>query len=62
MLDIFKYIKADQFFKDYCPEIKSYNHKMRGFNGRGNPTSFSKEEELIIKKAVALLFKDLKKK
>lgn len=47
-MSIWKYIKADSFFKDYAPKIKSHKFKIRGFNSRGNPTRFSKEEIKII--------------
>lgn len=56
---VFKYIKAEQFFKDYLPEIKSYKHKIRGKNGRGNPVEFSAAEKKQIKAALKSLFKDL---
>lgn len=54
-----EYIKADSFFRDYLPHIKSYKHKIRGFNGRGNPTDFSEAEKKEIKTALKKLFKDL---
>ena len=54
-----EYIKADTFFREYLPHIKSYKHKIRGFNGRGNPTNFSPEETNQIKQALSNLFKDL---
>ena len=56
---IWKYIKADSFFKDYLPHIRSHKHKIRGFNGRGNPTDFSDQEKSEIKKGLQQLFKDL---
>jgi hypothetical protein len=56
---IWKYIKADSFFKDYLPNIKSYKHKIRGFNGRGNKTDFSEQEKKDIKQGLKQLFKDL---
>jgi len=58
---IFTYIKADKFFPEYCPQIKSYKHKIRGKNGRGNPIEFSKEEMKQIKKGLKQLLKDLSK-
>lgn len=58
---IFKFIKADKFFPKYCPSIKSYRHKIRGKNGRGNPTKFSPEEEKEIRKGLKKLFADLAK-
>jgi hypothetical protein len=56
---IWKHIKADTFFRKYLPEIKSYKHKIRGKNGRGNPIEFSPDEKRQIKKALSKLFKDL---
>lgn len=55
---IWNYIKADSFFRDYLPEVKSYKHKIRGKNGRGNPTAFSIEEKRKIKSALKILLKD----
>jgi hypothetical protein len=40
---IWKYIKADAFFVKYCPDIKSYKHKIRGKNGRGNPVNLFRD-------------------
>ena len=56
---IWEYIKADTFFREYLPNIKSYKHKIRGKNGRGNPIEFSIEEKQQIKKALSKLFKEL---
>jgi hypothetical protein len=61
MQKIFDYIKADQFFKNYCPKIKSYKHKLRGKNGRGNPVEFSVDEKQQIKTALEKLFNKLSK-
>jgi hypothetical protein len=58
-MKIFTYIKADRFFPKYCPTIKSYKHKIRGFNGRGNPTEFSEEEMKLIEKGLKKMFKEL---
>lgn len=58
---IFDYIKADNFFKNHLPHIKSYKHKIRGKNGRGNPVDFSPDEKRQIKKALSKLFKDLER-
>ncbi len=57
--NIWKYIKADTFFADYLPHIRSYKFKIRGSNSRDNPTDFSKEEKKEIKAALKKLFKDL---
>ena len=56
---LFNYIKADAFFREYLPNIKSYKHKIRRKNGRGNPIEFSAEEKKQIEKALPKLFKDL---
>jgi hypothetical protein len=56
---IWNYIKADTFFREYLPQIKSYKHKIRGKNGRGNPVEFSAAEKKQIKAALKSLFKDL---
>jgi len=56
---IWNYIKADTFFKEYLPNIKSYKHKIRGKNGRGNPIEFSTAETKQIKQVLSKLFKDL---
>jgi hypothetical protein len=58
---IWKHIKADNFFREYLPNIKSYKHKIRGKNGRGNPIKFSPEETKQIKQALSMLFKDLER-
>jgi hypothetical protein len=59
MEKVFNYIKADKLFKDYLPFVHSYKHKIRGKNGRGNPTEFSTGEKTEIKKALLKLFKEL---
>lgn len=59
---IWKFIKADNFFPKYCPQIKSYKHKIRGKNGRGNPVEFTDEEKKQIKAGLKHLFADLLKK
>lgn len=56
---VFNYIKADTFFREYLPHIKSHKHKIRGKNGRGNPVEFSEAEKKQIKAALKSLFKDL---
>jgi hypothetical protein len=58
---IWKYIKADTFFREYLPEIKSYKHKIRGKNGRGNHIEFSAADKAAIKKGIKKLTDDLKK-
>jgi hypothetical protein len=38
---IWTYIKADAFFKDYLPTIRSHKHKIRGFK-----KTLSKKKEI----------------
>lgn len=54
-MSIWKYIKADSFFADFLPHIKSHKFKIRGFNSRGNPIDFSKEEMKEINAAIKKL-------
>lgn len=58
---IWQYIKADQFFPTYCPEIKNYKRKISGKNGRGNPVEFTAEEKRQIKKGLKRLATDMQK-
>ena len=51
-MSIWDYIKADPFFADYLPEIKSHKFKIRGFNSRNNPTDFTDEEKVKINRAL----------
>ena len=55
----FDYIKAAAFFPDYAPKVKNWKHKMRGFNGRGNPMEFSKDDIKEITKGLKKLYHDL---
>lgn len=57
-MTIFKYIKADSFFKNYLPNIKNHKHKIRGLNGRGNPVDFSKDEKKAINEALKKMLKE----
>ncbi len=59
-MNIWKYIKADTFFSDYLPMIKSHKFKIRGSNSRNNPTEFSKEEKKQIKQALRKLLAEIK--
>jgi len=58
-MEVFKFIKADKFFPVYCPDIKCFNHKMRGKNGRGNPLTFTPDELKKIKKGVRQMIADI---
>ena len=62
MSNIWKYIKADTFFKDYLPHIKSHKFKIRGFNSRNNPIDFSQEELKEINATLKKLPKAQKKR
>ena len=57
-----KYINSSQFFKDYLPSIKSVRRKIRGKNGRGNPTKFSQTEEKQINQAILKMARNAVKK
>ena len=61
-MNIWKYIKADSFFRDYLPHIKSYKFKIRGFNSRNNPVSFSNKELKEINESIKKLSSDINKK
>jgi hypothetical protein len=52
---IWNYLKADSFFADFLPHIKSHKFKIRGFNSRNNPIDFSKEEMKEINTAIKKL-------
>lgn len=58
LMEIFNYIKADQFFPSYLPHIKNYKHKIRCKNGRGNPLEFSATEKRQINTAVKKMAAD----
>jgi hypothetical protein len=60
MINIWKYLKADPFLKDFLPHIGSHKYKIRGTNSKGNPTDFSKEEKKEIKAALRKLLSELK--
>lgn len=49
---IWDYINAKRFFENYCPEVKNYKHKIRGYSGRGKPISFTDEDKKLIRKAL----------
>lgn len=59
-MSLWDYIKADPFFADYLPHIKSHKFKIRGANSRDNPTDFNKEEKKEIKKAIVEMLKENK--
>jgi hypothetical protein len=59
-MSIWKYIKADTFFADYLPHIKSHKFKIRGKNSRNNPIEFSDKEKKQINRAIIKMIKDKK--
>ncbi len=62
MREPFKYIKADPFFRDYCPQIRNHKHKIRGKNGKGKAVDFSKEETIQILQGIKKMFKNIQEK
>lgn len=54
-MNIWNYIKADPFFADLLPHIKSHKFKIRGLNSRNNPTDFTSKEKKEIKKVLQKL-------
>ena len=58
-MSIWKYIKADTFFADYLPHIKSHKFKIRGSNSRNNPVEFSADEKKQIVEAIRKMIKDI---
>ena len=61
-MTIWKYIKASTFFRDYPTGIKSVDKKLRGYNGKGDPVFFSKEEKRRINEAMQKMFNEHKLK
>ena len=59
-MSIWKYIKADSFFRNFLPHIKSHKFKIRGSNSRNNPTTFSEGEKKEIKAALRKMIKENK--
>lgn len=55
----FLFLNADQFFKRYCPGVKSHKYKIRGSNTRGNPVAFSAAEILAIKHGLKQMETDI---
>ena len=47
---------------DFANSIKSVRHKIRGKNGRGNPTKFSQTEEKQINQAILKMARNAVKK
>lgn len=53
-MTIWTYIKADQFFPHYLPDVKNYKRKI----SKGNPIEFSDKEKKQIKAALKKMIKD----
>lgn len=60
-MELLNYICSKYFFKKYCPAVKSWKHKQRGFNGRGNPTWFTKEDIKLIDAGLTKMHADFSK-
>ena len=56
---LFKLIKAGQFFPKYAPGVSQFYHKMNEWDGR-KIIEFSDEDNKQIKQAVKQLINDLK--
>lgn len=59
---ILDFLSAKYFFKVYCPTVKSWVHKQRGWNGRGNPVVFSDEDIAAIEKGLVRMHEDFVKR
>jgi hypothetical protein len=53
--EFFKLIRARVFFKEYCPEVRNYAHKMRGTDGNRKPIDFTEADKQAVKAAAARL-------
>ena len=58
-MNIFKYIVAKAFFKEYAPDVTNYNNKLAGKNRHGTKIDFTPEDQKLIKAGLKKLFKDL---
>lgn len=59
--ELFKIVPARAFFKTYCPGVTMFYHKKLGYDGNGNPVSFTHEEKKQIKQGLKKMRDDLKK-
>lgn len=57
--NLFKAVVINNFFKNYCPEVKCYYHKTRGISGNGTPIDFTDSDKAKIKEGVKKLITDL---
>lgn len=59
--DLFKYIKANQFFKYYAPEVNNFKHKIRGISGNRKKLNFSNTDKEYIKLGLLQMLSEFKK-
>lgn len=59
--DIFKTVVMNNFFKNYCPDVKCYYHKNRGISGNCTPIDFTESDKAKIKEGIQKLIADLSK-
>ena len=57
MSSIWKYLKAEPFFSDLCPDIKRYKQKVSGMDSRGNKLDFTDADNKVIIKKLKFLVK-----
>ena len=57
---LFKLIRARWFFKDYCPQVGNFYHKIRKQSGNKKPIDFTDEDKKHIKEAAKKLASELR--
>jgi hypothetical protein len=60
MKQIFKYVKAAQFFPEYAPQVKQHGNKITGSDGR-RTVDFSNEDKKAIKEGLKKMVRDISK-
>ncbi len=60
MRQIFKYVKAAQFFPDYAPQVKQHGNKITGSDGRRS-VEFSKDDKKLIIDGLKKMVKEISK-
>lgn len=58
-LNLWRYIKADRFFVDYCPNIKNYKRKISGRSSKAQPIAFSEQEQKEIEKEARKMVREI---
>lgn len=58
-IKIFNIIKAERFFSEYAPEVKTWRNKLSGKNN-GRPADFTLSDKLEINSGLEKLIKDLR--